>query len=1000
MPDLSNFTVLVPGDGPVPCGALFLGQGPGRDEIKARPPRPFIGKAGRETDSYLQQVGMHRHQIFLTNAYKYFITDNKGSDRRPTIEELESHWPMLEEEINIVQPKMIACLGGCATRWMMRKAGLEYKGLDCHHGLPVGYYKDILLFSLSHPAKGLHATDEMKIVLADFQQMARTYRKIMAGVEVPLPIDPLKGKEDYRRITSIEEFIEIVNVDGDAPYLGLDTEGTKRDPIMAQFSFQPGTGYAIYSEDTEIVELFRDWLMAFVELGGIILLHNALYDLGVLRAMGIYLPDNSYRDTMIASFELGIEPQGLKPLAHRIAGMDMQSYEEQIHDKSDELAMEYLVEASTHDWPDVPERVIRKGNELKLYRPQNPGKYIHRILKDWSEQYSKRVHVKHIEVDETSKKGITKRKKHTHDWYVKRHGKCPDGCYDVDIAHDEPMDVRKRWDGIDDEVKAIVENKIGEMPEATLRDISEDRALAYSCRDPDGTLRVGTVLLKRVREMDLEPVYDIDMGVVPIFDAMGMYGIPADAEHFKRFGEYCQQRMDELQYEIYQETGYDININSGPQLSHLLFDVLKLPPNHLTDSGERWATNDKALEPLRFRHPVAAKVLDFKEYSTLKSNFAVKLPRFVRDDGRVHCKWKLTRIPTGRVATSDPNIMAMPTRSEEGKQIRYGFKAPEGYSFLTCDMHQIELAVEAHMSGDESLCSMMNNGIDMHSDTGSWMFDMLRDDIIAGKKSGEQWAIDARFAGKTTNFGIVNLMTGAGLLDQFKLHNLAANPWSPRTNYIDGAQVQSLDGEIHRFKALIGGVSGSYEPKWNFERDSFTEDGDILWMECGKGWMEDLCSEAISKWFKQHPGVSVLHERAKSEARRLGYVRDMFGRLRYSPEIRSSIPKIREAGIKELCNHLIQSGAQCLMKIALAELWKYIKKWRKDGLDVQPQAEVHDEVLMLLPTVNVQEVGETMKYILGPWVKQEIKDRYGIEFKVPITADWAASDVSWANCEK
>lgn len=1000
MPDLSDFSILVPGDGPIPCDFLGLGQGPGRREIHHHPPRCFIGPAGKELSSYLNQVGMHRENIFLTNAYKCFITDNKGKDREPTVAELESHWPILEDEINAVQPKMIACFGGTATRWMMRKAGLEYKTLECHHGMPVGYYKDILLFSTSHPAAGIHATEQMKVILADFQNMARVYKRVLRGQPVELPTDIYKGKEDYRRITSVDEFLEVISAYPDAPYMGLDTEGTRRDPIMLQFSLQAGTGYAVYSEDKELVELFRDWLISFTENGGIILLHNALYDLSVLRSMDIYLPDNSFRDTMIASFELGIEPQGLKPLAHRIAGMDMQSYEEQIHDKSDEIAMDYLVEAATRNWPDSEERLIRKGNDLKIYKPQSINKYIERILRDWSEQYSKTEHIAHIEVEETSKKGVTKLKRHTHDWYVKKYGHCPEGCHDIEVERDEPLDVRARWEHIDEDVKAPVEKELGRMREATLRDIEEARALAYATRDPDATLRVGIPLLKRVRDLDLDRVYDIDMAVVPIFDEMQRVGIPADIEHFVKFGEYCQSRMDQLQYEIYQETGFDININSGPQLSQLLFGELKLPSVRWTESGDRLATDSKALEPLRFLHPVVAKVLDFKEYSTLKSNFAVKLPRFVREDGRVHCKWKLTRVPTGRVATSDPNIMAMPTRSEEGKQVRCGFKAPEGYSFVTADQSGIELCMEAHASGDKTMCEMLNEGIDLHSHTAAWMFNYTMDEVIKGKKAGDQRFIDARFAGKTVNFGIVNLIGGMGLLDQFKLNNLAANPWAPNTTYIDDAECQSMTGECKRFKALVGGHSGSREPEWDRSAGGITQDGEIIWQECGKGWTEDSCTEAIAKWFGQHPGVESYHEKVKSEARRYGYVRDIFGRLRYSPEIRSNIAQIRETGIKEMVNHTIQSPAQICMKIGLAELWKQIKSWRGRGLDVQPLAEIHDEVIQLAPTEAVEEVGTVTVELIGKRVKELVRERYGIEFRVPIKGEWAASDISWGDISK
>lgn len=742
---------------------------------------------------------------------------------------------------------------------------------------------------------------------------------------------------------------------------------------------------------------------------GLILLHHDLHDLEVLNAMGTPLPEGTYWDTMGGAYNLCLEPQGLKPLGYRHCGLEMQSYEEQIKDVDEEIALKYLTAAACYDWGPRKERIVRKGNDIFISKPQAVGQRIEKIIWDWANQERTVKHITHIEVEETNKKGETKLKRHTHDWYEKKFGKCPEGCVEVAVYREEPVDIRERWYKIDNELRAPVESALGRMPLATLRDIEEERAVKYAAGDPDATRRIGPILLQKVKDRGLELINSIDQAIHPVVEEMHRYGMSVDVPYYKKFGEECQDRMDQLQYEIYKLTGVDINLGSGPQLSKLLFETIGLPSSRMTKSGDRLSTDKKALEPLRFLHPVVPLVLEWGEVETFKNNFAEVLPRHVWADGNLHATFKLTRVPTGRCATADPNLLAQPTRSDTmlngrplGKAIRQGFVAPPGYVYLTADASQIELKCLAHDSGDEKMIAAFHNKEDLHALTGADLFERKIDPTKPAKK---QVPKDERSVGKTINFGIVNLMTEVGLLDQCKLQNLAANPWTAGA-YIEDALAQSIYFEkgpkanlpCMRFRAMNAGQTGLREPQWIRTVGEPTFDGDVIWLCEGSGWTEELLAIKITKWFQIFTGIKPWHESLYAHVRRFGFVKDMFGRIRYSPELFSTVTKIRDGGERTIANFPIQSAAQGIVKIGMAIAWERIKYYRTKGIFIYPSLWVHDEFLNLVPEHFANEWGEELKDILSNQTFKRMAEM-GIELRVPLDAGWGWAK-SWADVEK
>lgn len=118
-----NATQTVFGEGPAPASAMFIGEQPGEQEDRAS--RPFVGPAGRLLDEVFEEVGIDRERVYITNAVKHFKFQPRGKRRihaKPSAREIRACRPWLEEEVALVKPRAIVCLGSTAAQALMGPA--------------------------------------------------------------------------------------------------------------------------------------------------------------------------------------------------------------------------------------------------------------------------------------------------------------------------------------------------------------------------------------------------------------------------------------------------------------------------------------------------------------------------------------------------------------------------------------------------------------------------------------------------------------------------------------------------------------------------------------------------------------------------------------------------------------------------------------------------------------------------------------------------------------
>ncbi|HEX6104759.1 MAG TPA: UdgX family uracil-DNA binding protein [Gemmatimonadales bacterium] len=120
-----NATQTVFGEGPVSADVMFVGEQPGDQEDRAG--HPFVGPSGRLLDAALEEAGIDRGRVYVTNAVKHFKFVQKELTRRrlhkkPNAAEVRACHPWLEEEIRVVKPRVIVALGSTAAQALLGTA--------------------------------------------------------------------------------------------------------------------------------------------------------------------------------------------------------------------------------------------------------------------------------------------------------------------------------------------------------------------------------------------------------------------------------------------------------------------------------------------------------------------------------------------------------------------------------------------------------------------------------------------------------------------------------------------------------------------------------------------------------------------------------------------------------------------------------------------------------------------------------------------------------------
>ena len=250
----------------------------------------------------------------------------------------------------------------------------------------------------------------------------------------------------------------------------------------------------------------------------------------------------------------------------------------------------------------------------------------------------------------------------------------------------------------------------------------------------------------------------IEHPLIPVMARMEEIGIKIDLEYLAEIGRDLEKRISELETECYELAGERINLGSPAQLRVLLYEKLALKTTRRTKTG--LSTDARALQQLVDQHAFVPKLLEYRELSKLKNTYIDALPPLVDPEtGRVHTTYDQTVAATGRLSSTNPNLMNIPIRTELGKQIRRAFIPDDGTVLLSVDYSQIELRVMAHLSEDPILLDVFKNHEDVHTATACRIFDVDEKKLTTGHRS----------TAKMVNYGLAYGMGAPGLAERLNI---------------------------------------------------------------------------------------------------------------------------------------------------------------------------------------------------------------------------------------
>ena len=296
-----------------------------------------------------------------------------------------------------------------------------------------------------------------------------------------------------------------------------------------------------------------------------------------------------------------------------------------------------------------------------------------------------------------------------------------------------------------------------------------DEETSALVRHAAATLRLDPQLRARIAERGLDPLYrTVELPLSAVLAAMEDVGVRIDTYRMGEITARLAERVEELEARAHELAGEEFMLGSTQQVARILFEVLGLTAGRKGKTG--YSTDARVLRSIRDDHEIVAVIEEWREYSKLLNTYLEPLPSLISpEDGRLHTHLNQAVASTGRLSTSDPNLQAIPIRTELGREIRSAFVAEPGFRLLSADYSQVELRILAHVSGEPKLRESFAAGEDIHAATAA--------EVLGKERS--QLTKDERNVAKMVNFGIIYGISAYGLSENLDI------PREEAQTYID-----------------------------------------------------------------------------------------------------------------------------------------------------------------------------------------------------------------------
>ena len=212
-------------------------------------------------------------------------------------------------------------------------------------------------------------------------------------------------------------------------------------------------------------------------------------------------------------------------------------------------------------------------------------------------------------------------------------------------------------------------------------------------RRAEAPRRLAAPMRERLVERGSEHLYDeIELPLTAVLAAMEDAGVKIDTYRMGEITARLADRVEELEARAIELAGEEFMLGSTQQVARILFEKLELTPGRKGKTG--YSTDTRVLRSIRDEHEIVGVLEEWRELSKLINTYLGPLPQLISEkDGRLHTTFNQAVASTGRLSTTNPNLQAIPIRTELGREIRSAFVAEPG---LPADLGRLQPGRAAH----------------------------------------------------------------------------------------------------------------------------------------------------------------------------------------------------------------------------------------------------------------------------------------------------------------
>lgn len=477
-----------------------------------------------------------------------------------------------------------------------------------------------------------------------------------------------------------------------------------------------------------------------------------------------------------------------------------------------------------------------------------------------------------------------------------------------------------------------------------------EKVVQYATCDAWGTLQIYHTLRKQLQGIrtwrgdTLWNLFEtIEVPFTEILWGMERQGIRIDVGRLEQLKADWTKELQDLELRFAQAVGRPINIRSNPQLSEYFLLEKNLSTARRTgggESGEAKASLDKVTLGIWAEAGIeeAKLVLHYRQLDKLVGTYTDPLLAARDSRDRIHTSFTQL-VDTGRLASSDPNLQNIPTRTKDGKKIRECFITEDGMRLGVYDYDQLEMKLAAVLSNDPNMLRIIQEGKDIHSGNAAVAFNVPYEAIMA--------AVAAKDA-----LGAARQRGEEGV---------------PLTERL-------LELLVYRDRAKTIGFETLYG-------------GGIRKLALLLGCSVDKAIEIQTTFFAPFQVLLQCIKQTHAEARENLSVQTITGRYRALPAARYDNTPAQAEAFRQSWNSKVQGSAADAAKLAMIRVWddRHLQE-----LGNRLLLQVHDELIVEFPTEHGDEVDALVRHHM-----EHAFDSVGLALPIPLTSSgkWAAN---WA----